>query len=77
MAFMAYGGGLVSGLCGGLVNLGSPAGDWTGRLFSVGLLKDNFSSLASLSHQCHVTEADSQSSMIGYEHGNSVSTQGL
>ena len=58
MGFMAYGGGLVSGLCGGLVSLGSPAGDWTGRLFSIRLLKDNFSSLATLSHQFHMTEAD-------------------
>ena len=36
---MAYGGSFVSGLCGGLVNLGSPAGGWTGCLFSVGLLR--------------------------------------
>ena len=39
MGFMAYGRGFVSGLCGGLVNLGFPAGGWTDCLFSVGLLR--------------------------------------
>lgn len=39
MGFMAYGGGSVSGLCGGLVNLSFPAGGWTDWLFSVGLLR--------------------------------------